>query len=292
MSVMKKIIIGLISLLAIIAIAGYLFLNRLTDIRTEEVKTKLDKELGLKVLNEMAEAHGLKYLDSIETYSFTMKKESFSALANMNSPFPADNPSIRMDVLPKTFTSRLIFLSGEWKDKVWGIQSWRTYEGTVGTDFQFNEENNKRREYLLPTYQYFIEVPQRIFEADIISHAGERTLEGKKYDLVYATWNKPEPQKEVDQYMLWIDKSTKILRKLHYTVRDRFNFLNATKNYDSYERHHQLLFPVKTSTNVGAPGTTDEIARTTAYSNILINDVPKSALMLDATLGTRGKITE
>jgi len=284
----KKIVV---SLIVVLVAAGLIFFNQLKDIRTEEVKVNFDEKRGLEILNQMAAAHGIKYWDSIQTYSLVIEQKDVGALAKMSSPYPEGKMEFRFDVIPNTFTSRVTFNSPieNWKDKVWGIQSWRTYSGIKSSPIQLDKENNPDIEFSLPTSQYFIEAPKRIFEADIISYGGERTLDGKTYELVYATWKSSEPQKDIDQYLFWIDKSTKLLTKMHYTVRDKFNFIDATKNFYTYAKHGNIMFPTKMTTTMGPPGN-EEISKSIEVLEVKLNDINRDALLIDASLGTKGKI--
>jgi len=285
----KKIIIGL---LVVLVAGGTFFFNQLKDIRTKEVIANFDEQRGLTVLNQMAEAHGIKYWDSIQTYSLMIAQKDVGALAKMTSPYPADKMEFRFDVIPNTFTSRVTFNTSikNWKDKVWGIQSWHTYSGIKSSPLQLDKENNQDIEFNLPTLQYFFEAPKRIFDADVISYAGERTLDGKIYDLVYATWKSPEPQKNIDQYLLWIDRSTKLLTKMHYTVRDKFNFIDATKNFYTYAKHGNIMFPTKMATTMGPPGN-EKITKSLEVLEVKLNDIRKDALLVDVAIGTTGKLS-
>lgn len=282
---MKKIILGIL----FIAVAiGTFFFFKLVDIRTDEVKSNLDKERGLAILHEMAEAHQIQYWDSIQTYSLQLKQSYKSRVAKMMNIYPEDDITLNFDVIPNTFTSRITINSGTWKDKVFGIQSWRTFAGSTSSSLQFDEKNNADIEFGLPTYQYFIEAPKRILEADIISYAGERTLKGKSYDLVYATWKSPKPQRDIDQYILWIDKETKLLRYMHYTVRDKMAFAQGTRSYDSYVKKDNVLFPERMTSILNGPEN-ESIAQTIEVLNIQTDKVSKESLMLDPKMGTTGK---
>ncbi|WP_394747435.1 hypothetical protein [Spongiimicrobium salis] len=284
----KKIFLTIGGLFIILLAYGAFSLTRLADIRTPEVKAQFDREKGITILNQMAAAHGIQHWDSIHSYSLTISKNYLSTLAQMMNVYPENKITFHFDVIPGTFTSRLTIASGEWKDQIWGIQSWHTYKGSRATKPIFHVENDSDIEFGLPTYQYFIEVPKRILEADIISYAGERSLKGNTYDLVYATWGAAAPQKDVDQYILWVDRKTKRLRYLHYTVRDKMPSAQASRKYDTYIEKGNVLFPQKMTSVLKGPEN-DNIAQTIEISDIVLDKIPPLALMPDPDLGTRGK---
>ena len=58
--------------------------------------------------------------------------------------------------------------------------------------------------------------------ADIITYAGTTDFEGKKYDLVFVSWDKAEPHDEHDQWLLYINRETKFIDLSNVTIRDFF----------------------------------------------------------------------
>ena len=259
---------------------------RLVDIRTVEVKENYDSKKGLEILNEMSEAHALDKWDSISLYSLHIKDEFYGLMGKLGNPFPNNIGQFDFYLVPKTFTSQAVFTDKKWEGNIWGIQSWKTYSNLKGGTIKFHTKNDKTIEFWLPTYQYFIEIPNRIFEADRISYAGERIYKGKAYNLVFASWKSDQPQKEIDQYILWIDKETKILKLIQYTVRDQYRWLNATLVYDSYDDSHGVLIPQKMSISLSSPSKKKNMHEI-SISNITING--KKNILISPNLGTTGK---
>ncbi len=63
----------------------------------------------------------------------------------------------------------------------------------------------------------------------------------RTYDLVMATWNGFEPQRNIDQYVLWIDREAGKLDYMTFTVRDQGGFIAATISYLDYQNVDGLL---------------------------------------------------
>lgn len=259
---------------------------RLVDIRTTEVKESYNPEKGIDILNEMSKTHGLEQWDSIKNYSLHIDDEFYGLMGKMGNPFPNNKAEFDFSLIPKTFTSQAIFTDKKWKDKIWGIQSWKTYSTIKSDSLKFDKKNNRTIEFWLPTYQYFIEIPNRIFEADRISFAGERMYNGKAHYLVFASWTTDSPQKNTDQYILWIDKETHVLRLIQYTVRDQFKWLNATLVYDTYKTFNGLLLPMNMSISLSAPSQ-KKVMHQINISNVKLND--NKNIIIDSKLGTKGK---
>ncbi|MCI5056200.1 MAG: hypothetical protein MRY83_08830 [Flavobacteriales bacterium] len=283
---MTKKIAFYISLLFFFLVA--IFSCRTTDIRTSEVKNNFNQEIGLKVLQKMYSAHSLHKWDSIDTYRVNISDEFYGIMGKFGNPFPNNIANFEFQAIPKTFTSRAIFRDINWENKVWGIQSWRTYATDKSGELKWHHPNDKTIEFWLPTYQYFIEAPIRIFEADIISYAGERSQDGRTYDLVYVTWKTTEPQKDIDQYILWVDRETNQLTQMQYTVRDQYRWIHATLRYTKYEEKLGLLFPSELEVNLWEPNNNDIFHKIT-FDNLRLNAVPRDSILVSPTLGSKGK---
>lgn len=121
------------------------------------------------------------------------------------------------------------------------MQSWKTYELDQAGKPKFEE--NKDAYFWIPTYQYFLEFPLRIQKADAFNYAGESEINGIKCDGILASWRKTEPQKDVDQYLIWLDQKTHRIVKLEYTVRDQYNFLIGALYFKEYKEFDGLPLP-------------------------------------------------
>lgn len=240
---MKKGISVFVGLL--VALSGvFLFVQgcMISDIRTPEVKANWDEVRGRALLQEAFEAHGCARWDSLETYEVRFHDQFYGFLGKNGNPYPDDKADLILQYIPKTYNGRAQFMEGPLKGKVWGLQSWKTYiESPDGTR---TWKPDKDIEFWLPTYQYFIELPARIGKATVVSYAGERLRNGETYDLVFATWGKPGPQKDIDQYLLYINRRTHLIDRLEFTVRDIMKFMKGGLNYATYKDYDGLKIPV------------------------------------------------
>ena len=69
----------------------------------------------------------------------------------------------KLSYSPKTFNGRMEYLTGKEQGRISGLTDWKTYRVI---DNETVYEKDKRTQFWLPTYQYFIEFPLRILEAD------------------------------------------------------------------------------------------------------------------------------
>ena len=69
--------------------------------------------------------------------------------------------------------------------------------------------------------------------AEIVIDIGESQYNGNTYDRAFATWKSLEANSEVDQYIVLIDKDTRIIRRIEFTVREQGDFLMGATNYEN-----------------------------------------------------------
>ena len=164
-------------LLIMIVTGGYLFAFGTVDLRTEESKTNPKEKNANLLLQEMAEAHGAKNWDDFETYTVQFEDRFFGDLGSFSNPFYEDTVQFNLTYIPNSFDGQMEFLTGDGKGIVWGMQSWKTYVKDFGEKIKFNK--NESIKFWLPNYQYFIEFPNRILNADKFAMAGEKVIDDK-----------------------------------------------------------------------------------------------------------------
>jgi len=177
---------------------------------------------------------------------------------------------LRLTFAHGTDSSRLDFLSGPRQSQSWGIQQWQTYTVASG---QRKFAPNKDIKFWLPTLEYFLEMPFRVGEAEIVAHAGERTLGNQIYDLIFLTWGSPTPHRHMDQYVLWIRRSDGILEFAEYTVRDVAPFIVGCIHYEDLRDVDGILVPFRLTLG-DCPGKPGLLHRQTLSSAQFRPDLP------------------
>lgn len=189
----------------------------------------------------MGEAHGMKHWGNIETYSVLLEDQFFGLIGKSAHAYKTDSARLQLDYIPGTFDGRLTILNGKKKDERWGVQSWQTYKKLPGEKLIFKKD--KDAQFWVPTYQYFIEFPMRIQKATAFAYAGEQMINGVSCLGIIASWNTIRPQKDIDQYLIWINQENKRIVKLEYTIREQFKFLTGAVYYNNYQNYNGLWLP-------------------------------------------------
>ena len=205
---------------------------RPSTLRIDELPPDV-KEQGQIILEEAANAHGLKAWQSHQVLDLTFVDEWYGGLAQRLYMEWGHSPQrIRAQFLRGTWTSRYEFLDGPEEGHVWGLQSWRTYK--IKPDGEPAFESDAALEFLLPTVQYFFELPFRIRDGSVIAYAGTQEWRGRSYETVFVTWNSLAPNRNMDQYVIWIDQETKLVGRADYTVRDQGAFVSGSAEYGDF----------------------------------------------------------
>jgi len=254
----------------------------LADIRTVDLKneefTKANREKGRNLLQAMAEAHGVQAYQQHKSVSAVLRDEWSNGVAKLFAmPWHANNELVQLDYWINTYDSSLQFKEGKAKGTIWGIQNWATYTRQSKTATPVFKKN-KAVKFWLPTIQYFIAMPFAIQEATVVSYAGEATVNDKKYDLVAASWETLAPQKNIDQYLLWINRETKLLDYAQYTVRDMFSFITGTMTYEDYRAVDGVWLAFK-QTAGGEPGSNEKFMHRYVLETLTFDAITDSTVL-------------
>ncbi len=228
--------------LFITIIIGLALTSCMSDLRTTAIKEgKLDEQKGRELLTKVGKAHFIENWKNINTYSVVFQDEFFG-INKVISPYKENPTKMQLDYIPASFNGRICFLEGKQKNEIWGMQDWKTYT----KENEFSEtvfKKDKNIKFWIPTYQYFIEFPALIQDAQVVSYAGEDTFEGKQYHLVMASWKTLNPQKNIDQYLIWINKETHRIEIVQFTIRDSYNFVKGSVYFKEFRELNGVLVP-------------------------------------------------
>ena len=246
-----KIILGIM----VIILLGLLwFVMTPIDIRPEYLEGKIaekDYVKGKALLNEMQVAYG-----GMDNW-LAHKTGSYAQVADWYD----DKLGIAgWDELPQQFQmtstlgtddSEFTLLNGPNKGQTWGVQDWKAYQKKKNGEREFIP--NEKYQHKLIFKNYWFQFPFRIGEAPIIAYAGESTVNNKTYDLLYATWGSEAPNRQYDQYVLYLDQDTKFVEWLHFTLRDKFNFIHPTAQFSDFKTINGIVAPFNQYITMGTP---------------------------------------
>lgn len=195
----------------------------LADIRPDSLKTSIrpDAETrGRQLLADVIKAHGgldrWKQAKTVEVTArdhwehwmgrlmFMPQKES-GQLMRWQTSLGGDQVFIEM-------------LESPTKGEKWVMQDWPLYRAAPGGQPDYGA--GKKIHFYVATMNYALQLPFRSANAEVVRYGGQGSLRGKQYDLIYTTWHAAEPQKDTNQYVLWVDPVTHELAYLQLTDRE------------------------------------------------------------------------
>ncbi len=246
-------------LLLIIAI---LMSSCIADMRTRQLKreglTPTNELKGKMLLEVTWQKHGFESLKGFSTYSFEGKDTWKGLFGKLGKVWPENQSTISFKYVIGTFDGQVRFEDGKEEGSAAGLQSWHYYE--IDPDGALNfKETDKRIAFGISAYQYLIELLDRLRQAPVIAYAGEKIFRDTEYQIVFATWEKPEPHREHDQYQLWINKETGLLDFAVYSVRDNFlklpgsGWFYGSIQFDDYREIDGVLIPHEQTVYLNKP---------------------------------------
>lgn len=228
----------------------------LTDLRTQYFKEKTYNQneaetIGKKMLAEMGEQSGLRFWEYINAYEVQFSDEFFGTIGKMSKPYKDEKVNLQLNYNTDWTDGILRFKDGKMEGDEWQYKNEKASWIKNGSEVN---KGDKKIKFWLPTYQYFIEFPFKIQEATAVKYAGKKEHNGIQYDLVLASWNTIEPQKKLDQYLLWINPETRRVDILEYTIRDMYPFIKGAAFLSDYFEKDGIWFPgsMKVKTDVDA----------------------------------------
>lgn len=195
----------------------------LADIRPDSLKSTTRPDVdarGRQLLAEVIKAHGgLDHWKQVKTVEVTardhwehwvgrlmfMPQKESGQLMRWQTSLGGDQVYIEMQEGPN-------------KGEKWVMQDWPLYRASPGDQPDYGA--GKKIHFYVATMNYALQLPFRSANAEVVRYGGQGSLRGKPYDLIYTTWHTAEPQKDTNQYVLWVDPVTHELAYLQLTDRE------------------------------------------------------------------------
>ena len=252
---MKKSVKITLGILGLFIGLGIWFVATPVDIRPEYLGDKIseaDYAKGKALMEEMQTAYG--GLDNWLAFG----EGSYEQVADWY-----DNPLgiAGWDELPQSFhmksflgtdNSELKLLNGKNKGQIWGTEAGKTYKLLNNGEKEYVP--NDKYQHKMIFKNYWFQFPFRIGEAPIVAYAGEAQVEDKAYDLLYVTWGSEAPNRTYDQYVLYLNKKTRYVEWLHFTLRDKVNFIHIAAQFADFKSINGIVSPFTQYVRFGKPG--------------------------------------
>ena len=209
----------------------------IADIRPDIIKHTKEKdeleEKGRRLMEKTLLHHNLGEWQEHETYRALIINKWYG-LPKLFNKMPADANEFLLTSITGRFDAQLKILEGKHKGNVWGVQEGQGY--IMDEEGEIISENSKDVALALSTLQYFLVFPFRIIEAPVIAYAGEKEYKGKLYDRLFVTWEKYEPHKKHDQFIVWINQNSGFIEMIEFTSRETSSFITGAMVFEEYDK--------------------------------------------------------
>lgn len=198
----------------------------LADIRPEPLRvappTADSEAKGQRLVREMLDAHGLETWQTFDFVHARAADEWFNALFfALGAPYTENPEHVVVAAYTQRFPSaRVEFTGGDNAGQVWVVDGDRIRTKAEG------EAVETQRTADDPFFAAFVHnfplwpnMPFLLASADRATYLDEATWEGRTYDRVLISWGDYAPQADVDQWILWVNRDTRLLERVWFTIR-------------------------------------------------------------------------
>ncbi len=255
-----------------------------TDLLCVNQSTHNDQEKGKQILTAYINKNGYHKFNTADTYEIKAHEEWKGMMGKMGNPWPENKVSYRMKFIPhiNAFKMEAELTSKKQNGDLWGLKSLSSpyYKEKGKTTKNLNEG---KMSFNLANYQWWIEFPNRLSQAENITYAGVKEKEGQLYDLVLATWgNSLKPSKTYDQYMIWFNKSTGLIDMVTFTFRNvpmmMPPFMYGTAYFRNYKMVDGINLPFSHKFQINGPSKETKFAHHFLIDNVVFDSFNKGLL--------------
>ncbi|MBK6686440.1 MAG: hypothetical protein IPG45_18370 [Deltaproteobacteria bacterium] len=243
----------------VIAGLGGLGAARLADLRPADLEPNAHNETrGRDVLARMAVAHGEAEHRSHARFVTMFEDEWVGTIGGWMSPRPSPAFRATLEAGTQAWNVRLRLEDQPTPQEVWAYTpDRRVYRGQEGQALApasgVELSPILPAEFLLPTYRYFLVAPFELASAEHVYWVREATLDGQRYDVVFATWGELAPHADADQYLIYVHQGDGHLGRLEYTVRESARSALGAAVYQGARRVGGARFPEELSIRAVLP---------------------------------------
>lgn len=218
----------------------------LADIRPDSLKSTARPDAdarGRQLLAEVVKAHGgLDHWKRAKTVEVTARDHWEHWMGKlMFMPQKESGQLMRWQTSLGGDRAYIEMQEGPNKGEKWVMQDWPLYRASPGDQPDYGA--GKKIHFYVATMNYALQLPFRSANAEVVRYGGQGSLRGKQYDLIYTTWHTVEPQKDTNQYVLWVDPVTHELVYLQLTDRELMKGAAGFMGFSGWKTINGLKVP-------------------------------------------------
>ncbi|MEM7136758.1 MAG: hypothetical protein AAF500_09285 [Myxococcota bacterium] len=218
----------------VLAIVGAIDRFLPADIRPDGMRSvRGDDAEARERLEEVRAAHGASAWENYGVMEVAFDDDwPFWLTRTALSPWDVPEQQLRAKLLRRSWTTEMTLLNGDQPGKRWGVQSWKTWTAPPSGVASFEPSWVIRT--MVPGLRYFLELPLAQDTATLVQDAGEVTVGDETYERLYVTWRRASPQRDLDQYVLWIEPDSGLVERVDFTIRALSGLAVARADFRDY----------------------------------------------------------
>jgi hypothetical protein len=227
----------------------------LKDIRPASVRDGIsvdERAQGQALLADVEAAYGGRdaWLAK-DTGHFTMSADWLGFPNTVISQWETNPQRFEMQVVLGSDDVNLTLVDGPLSGQTYGLLGGRSYR--VGPDGVADFDAKVPLAWKMSAKNYWFQLPFRVSEASVVAHAGEAEVDGQRYELVFLSWESAEPQREIDQFVLYVHPEHHHIEWLHITAREKGGWASATVRFEDVVAYGGISVPRTQTAWLGSP---------------------------------------
>jgi len=219
----------------------------LNDIRPESIRdgiTEASRQRARALIDAVEVAYGRDRWREVTSAEMVMSADWRTPVRSWVSGWKINPQRFHLRATPTE--EALTFLNGPREGEVCVVRSGKLRCG--GRDVE-----DALLTWKIVVKSYWLQFPFRIGEASVVASAGPETIEGVTYERVFGTWKDAAPQRDVDQFVLYVHPKSHRIEWLHFTVRDKAAPMATTIRWTGFETYDGILQPQVQTVWLGSP---------------------------------------
>ena len=217
---MKK-IFGKLSWLAFLALTANMVgcASNLLPQSLESGISQDSRQKAYALLEETMKAQGYDNYEMHKSYEMETINISKSWIASATKIWSEDSAQLKYSISVAENNGKVEYREGEDKGFGAAFVDNQYYEKAINANHYTPADRNKAFIFGIEATKFLGEVAKGVKAAEFVAYAGEEEVNGQKYDVVFGTWESVEPNDDFDQYVLYINKDTKLIDRVKLTIR-------------------------------------------------------------------------
>jgi hypothetical protein len=213
----------------------------------------VDQHKGRDILKEVAAQGGYIPENNYNSLDVTLVDHWHLTLLRWLTPLRSNHQKVHFTFGLKNIDVTMAYVDGPGVGNTLGIKEGHTFKNINGRVITKNFSNVEL--YCLHIRRYFL-WPYVLAKMPVVAYLGESDLNNQSYDLVFTGLSSNKANAREDQYILWVNRQTKEVDYVEFTLR---NILTSYRGAIAYKDYRdaggvRFAYDITVLNHLNAPG--------------------------------------